>query len=84
MTETTPSSVSHVITIDDARMKNHLDRVRRGSAEEMLKALLDAAADGCALRDATSAAKPVATRVPPLSAQAAATISASCRPRPAR
>ncbi len=44
-TKTTPSSVSHVITIDDERIKNHLDRVVRGSVEETLKALLDAEAD---------------------------------------
>jgi putative transposase len=33
------------ITIDDERIKNHLDRVVRGSVEETLNALLDAAAD---------------------------------------
>ena len=30
MTETTPSPLGHVITIDDERIKNHLDRVVRG------------------------------------------------------
>src|SRR5262245_59947333 len=34
MTETTPSPPSDVITIDDERIKNHLDRVVRGSVEE--------------------------------------------------
>jgi hypothetical protein len=34
-----------VITIDDERIKSHLDRVVRGSVEETLNALLDAEAD---------------------------------------
>jgi hypothetical protein len=33
------------ITIDDERIKNHLDRVVPGSAEETLNALPDAEAD---------------------------------------
>ena len=45
MTETTPSPLNNVITIDDDRIKNHLDRVVRGSVEETLNALLDAEAD---------------------------------------
>jgi len=45
MTETTPSPLGNVITIDDERIKNHLDRVVRGSVEEALNALLDAEAD---------------------------------------
>src|SRR5690348_12152740 len=45
MTETTPSSLNNVITIDDERIKNHLDRVVRGTVEETLNALLDAEAD---------------------------------------
>ena len=45
MTETTPSPLSDVITIDDERIKSHLDRVVRGSVEETLNALLDAEAD---------------------------------------
>src|SRR5262245_32904076 len=45
MTETTPSPLNNVITIDDERIKNHLDRVVRGSVEEMLNALLEAEAD---------------------------------------
>ena len=45
MTETTPSALGNVITIDDERIKNHLDRVVRGSVEETLNALLDAEAD---------------------------------------
>jgi len=34
MTETTPSPLNNVITIDDDRIKNHLERVVRGSVEE--------------------------------------------------
>jgi putative transposase len=45
MIETTPSPLGNVITIDDERIKNHLDRVVRGSVEETLNALLDAEAD---------------------------------------
>ena len=45
MSENTPSPLSNVITIDDDRIKSHLDRVVRGSVEETLNALLDAEAD---------------------------------------
>jgi hypothetical protein len=45
MTENTSSPLNNVITIDDERIKNHLDRVVRGSVEETLNALLDAEAD---------------------------------------
>src|SRR5262245_33470416 len=45
MTEITPSPLNNVITIDDERIKNHLDRVVRGSVEEALNALLTAEAD---------------------------------------
>jgi hypothetical protein len=45
MTETTPSPLNNVITIDDERIKNHLDRVVRGRVEETLNALLQAEAD---------------------------------------
>src|SRR5207253_5528685 len=45
MTETTPSPLNNVIAIDDERIKNHLDRVVRGSVEETLNALLEAGAD---------------------------------------
>src|SRR2546427_9771193 len=45
MTEPTPSPLNNVITIDDDRIKNHLDRMVRGSVEETLNALLDAEAD---------------------------------------
>jgi putative transposase len=39
------SRLGNVITIDDERIKSHLDRVVRGSVEETLNALLDAEAD---------------------------------------
>jgi mutator family transposase/EF hand domain-containing protein len=45
MTEITASPLNNVITIDDERIKNHLDRVVRGSVEETLNALLEAEAD---------------------------------------
>jgi hypothetical protein len=45
MSETTPSPLGNVITIDDERIKDHLDRVVRGSVEETLNALLDAEGD---------------------------------------
>jgi hypothetical protein len=52
MTETTTSPLNNVITIDDERIKSHLDRVVRGSVGETLNALLEA-----------SAARRVGTRV---------------------
>ena len=45
MSDNTPGPLSNVITIDDDRIKNHLDRIVRGSVEETLNALLDAEAD---------------------------------------
>ena len=42
MNNDTLSSLGNVITIDDERIKSHLDRVARGSVEETLNALLDA------------------------------------------
>ena len=45
MTEITPSPLNNVITIDDERIKNHLDQVVRGSVEETLNTLLEAEAD---------------------------------------
>ena len=45
MTETTRSPLEQVIKIDDERIRDHLDRVVRGSVEETLNALLDAEAD---------------------------------------
>jgi|SRR6516165_1471486 len=45
MGDDTPSPLNNVITIDDDRIKSHLDRVVRGSVEETLNGLLDAEAD---------------------------------------
>ena len=45
MTENTPSLLGNVISIDDERIKSHLDRVVRGTVEETLNALLEAEAD---------------------------------------
>src|SRR5262249_2523916 len=45
MSDDTPSPLNNVITIDDERIKNHLERVVRGTVEETLNALLDAEAD---------------------------------------
>jgi hypothetical protein len=48
MNETTPSPLGNVITIDDERIKSHLDRVR-GSVEETLNALYTPKRIGCAM-----------------------------------
>jgi hypothetical protein len=45
MTDDTLSPLNNVILIDDERIRNHLDRVVRGSVEETLNALLEAEAD---------------------------------------
>src|SRR6516225_4558677 len=45
MSDDTPNLLNNVITIDDERIKSHLDRVVRGTVEETLNALLDAEAD---------------------------------------
>jgi putative transposase len=42
---TPPGPLGNVITIDDERIKSHLDRVMRRSVEETLNALLDARPD---------------------------------------
>src|SRR5919201_4438309 len=59
MTENTPSPLGNVISIDDERIKSHLDRVVRSTVEETLNALLDAEADrlGNAQRYERSAAR---------------------------
>ena len=77
MTETTPSPLNNVITIDDERIKNHLERVVRGSMEETLTRFWMRRRIGCATPSVTSAARPDAIPAP-------ATTSATCRPRPAR
>src|SRR5262245_18413462 len=45
MSDDTPRPLNNVITIDDERIKSHLDRVVRGTVEETLNALLDAEAN---------------------------------------
>src|SRR5260370_19254817 len=45
MSDDTRSPLNNVITIDDERIKGHLERVVRGTVEETLNALLDAEAD---------------------------------------
>jgi hypothetical protein len=55
MTETTPSPLGNVITIDDDRIKHLLGLVVRGAVEETLNALLDAEVDGSAMRSGTNA-----------------------------
>ena len=54
MTGITPSPLNNVITIDDERIKNHLDRIVRGSVEETLNASLTPKPTGYAIRSATS------------------------------
>jgi hypothetical protein len=36
MADDTPSPLNNVITIDDERIKNHLDRVAGGSVDQMI------------------------------------------------
>src|SRR5262245_53260900 len=45
MSDDTPNPLNNDITIDDERIKSHLDRVVRGTVEETLNALIDAEAD---------------------------------------
>src|SRR5919201_2052785 len=45
MSDDTPSLLNNVITIDDERIKSHLDQVLRGTERETLNALLYAEAD---------------------------------------
>ena len=45
MSDDTPSPLNKVITIDDERIKSHLDGVVRGTVEDTLNALLEAEAD---------------------------------------
>src|SRR5262249_33455785 len=45
MSDDIPSPLNNVITIDNERLKSHLDRVVRGTAEETLLRLRDAGGD---------------------------------------
>ena len=60
--ETKP--MGQVIQIDEARIRDHLGEMVRGTVEEALNAMLDAEADGYAAPDATSAARRGRTRAP--------------------
>jgi hypothetical protein len=75
MTEITPNPLNNIISIDDERIKNHLDRVVRGSVEETLNALLEAEANRLCMRSATSAARRVGIH--------ARATSATAKPAPA-
>ena len=57
--ETTERDMSEVIRIDEARIKDHLGEMVRGTVEEALNAMLDAEADRLcgAVRRTTSAGK---------------------------
>jgi putative transposase len=59
MNETTRSLLGKVITIDDGRINNHLDRVVRGSVAETLNATFDAEANR--LCNVTSGRRPART-----------------------
>jgi hypothetical protein len=71
MTESTPSPLGNVITIDDERIKDHLDRVVRGSVEETLNALWMPRLTAYATPSAMSAAKPAGIPGWPLRTSAA-------------
>jgi hypothetical protein len=78
MSDDTPSPLNNVITIDDERIKSHLDRVVRGTVEETLNAPCSMPRQiGCAMRNGMSAARRVGIPAPD-------TTSAACRPRLAR
>jgi hypothetical protein len=51
MTEITPSPLNNVISIDDKRIKNHLDRVVRGSVAEMTLTFVGSSLDQGHLED---------------------------------
>jgi hypothetical protein len=71
MAEDTPSPLGNVISIDDERIKDHLDRVVRGTVEETLKRFWMRRQIGCAMHSATNAVKRAGIPAPPLRAQAA-------------
>ena len=74
----TRSRVGQVIQIDEARIRDHLGELVRGTVEETLNAMLDAEADQALRRSAvTSAARLVRTPGP-------AAMSGHCRPARAK
>jgi putative transposase len=60
--ETRP--MGQVIQIDEARIRDHLGEMVRGTVEEALNAMLAPRRTGCAAPGATSAAKRGRTRAP--------------------
>ena len=50
-------AMGQVIQIDEARIRDHLGAMVRGTVEETLNALLDAEADRLCVQDVTSGAK---------------------------
>ena len=69
--------MGQVIQIDEARIRDHLGEMVRGTVEETLNAMLDAEADRLCGAGVTSAAR--LGRIPGLAAT-----SGRCRPAPAR
>ena len=69
--------MGQVIKIDEARIRDHLGEMVRGTVEETLNALLDAEADEFAGPAAMSA-------VPGVWIPALAAMTGRCIPRPAR
>ena len=73
-----PKPMGQVIQIDEARIKDHLGEMVRGTVEEALNAMLDAEADQlCGAGRYERNPKAVVTRVP-------AAMSARSTPRPGR
>lgn len=58
------ATMGQVIRIDEARIKDHLGEMVRGTVEEALNAMLDAEADGCAALGVTSGQKAAGTGGP--------------------
>jgi hypothetical protein len=59
-------TMDQIIQIDEARIRDHLGKMVRGTVEETLNAMLDAEADRLCGAGLTSAAKPA--RIPVLAA----------------
>ena len=70
-------AMGQVIQIDEARIRDHLGEMVRGTVEETLNALLDAEADRFAVQGVTNAAR--AGRIP-----GPAATNARCTPSPGK
>ena len=70
-------AMGQVIQIDEARIRDHLGEMVRGTVEETLNAMLDAEADQLCGQHITNVAK--LGRIPALAA-----MNGRCRPAPAR